>query len=130
MKGRLVTSCESPVSFVRFKPSVPSSVPVLAVTIHWVVGALPTGVTVVIAGAPLSPLFARVKLLLVKPETVSAKVTIQETEAVFVGDEAVRLMEVTAVSGRSTGVIVGSLPPPADGSSVCTYPSSFDSTVP
>lgn len=87
-------------------------------------------VTLVIAGAPPSPLFARVKLLLVKPETASAKVTVQETEAVLVEDEAVRLMEVVVVSGRSTGVIVGSLPPPADGSSVSTFEKLLPLMVP
>src|SRR5689334_22346016 len=113
-----------------FKPSVPSPVPVLAVTAHWVAGLPPTAVTLVIAGAPPSPLLDRVKLLLLRLRTAFANVTVHETEFALVGVVSARLIERTVVSGRSTGVTVGSLAPPAAGSSVSTLLKLLPETVP
>ena len=116
---RLVTSCDKPASLVMFKPSVPSPVPVLTVTSHCVSGDAVTAETVVMDGL-VRPVFARVKLLLVRPATGLAKVTRQITEVAFVElvEGVWRLIEETVVSGRSIRVIVGSLIPPMDGSSV------------
>src|SRR5688572_11720173 len=89
-----------------FSPSVPSPLPVLAVTVHCVSGSEVTAVTLVM-DAPLTvPVVARAKLLLVRSWMGSAKVTVQETELAFVGEEAARLMDVIVVLGRSTGVQV------------------------
>src|SRR5215218_5649414 len=107
MKGRLVVmSCDSPVSFTMFRTSVPSPVPVLAVTVHCVAGRPPTGVTPVTAGVPPRPTFTRVKLLPVRLMIGFAKVTVHETGSALVGVLPLRLIETTVVSGRSTGVQV------------------------
>ena len=125
VKGKMGTSWPNPVSLTRFRPRVPSPVPVLAVTVHCVAGTPPTAVTPVMAGVPPSPLFTRVKLLLVRPLVASAKVTVHETEPALVGLEPLRLIEETVVSGRSTSVMVGSLPPTTAVSSVSVvWPTS------
>src|SRR6185503_10073145 len=128
---RLVTSCDKPASLVMFKPSVPSPVPVLTVTSHCVSGDAVTAERVVMEGA-VRPVFARVKLLLVRPATGLAKVTRQTTEVAFVGlvEGVWRLIEETVVSGLSTGVMVGSLPPPTDVSSVSTFEKLIPLRVP
>src|SRR3954463_13725642 len=106
MKGRLVVmSCDSPVSLARFRPSEPSPLPVSTVTLHCVSGAAVTAETSVMDG-PVRPEFASVKLLAVRPEIGSAKVTSHVTEAALVGLALVRVSETPVVSGRSTGVQV------------------------
>src|SRR3954451_25239216 len=108
MKGRLVVmSCDSPVSLARFRPSVPSPLPVSTVMLHCVSGAAVTAETSVMDGL-VRPEFASVKLLAVSSEIGAAKVTSQVTEVAFVElpDGTLRLIETTVVSGRSTGVQV------------------------
>src|SRR5215216_2731162 len=126
----LATSWERPVSFAISRPSVPSPVPVLAVTVHVVDGGPLVGVTPVMAGVPASPLLVKVKLLLLRLRTASANVTVHETEFALVGLLSTRLIERTVVSGRSTGVVVGSLTPPMAGSSVETLLKLLPEIVP
>src|SRR4051812_45129147 len=99
-------SCERLVSFATFSSNVPSPPPVLAVTVHSVAGEPPVGVTVVIAGVPVSPTLVNVKLLAVRPAMAEPNVTVHWTVPVFVGDDATFAIEATVVSGRSTGVQV------------------------
>src|SRR5690349_6195181 len=106
-----VTSCESPVSLVRSRPRVPCPVPVLAMTVHCVAGAAPTGVTLVMTGDPPSPVFTRVKLLLVRPLIPTSNVATHETELALVGLLPLRLMDWREVSERSIAVQVCGLVP-------------------
>src|SRR5215203_2782737 len=103
----VMMSCDRPVSLTKFRPSEPSPLPVLAVTLHCVSGDAVTAETPVIDG-PVRPEFASVKLLAVRPMIGSAKVTSQVTEVAFVElpDGTLRLIETIVVSGRSTGVQV------------------------
>src|SRR3954468_10750063 len=106
----LVTSCERPVSFAILNSSVPSPVPVLAVTVHCALGAAPTGATAVIDGL-VRPEFAWVKLPAVSLATGLEKGTSQVTEPALVGLVAgtLRSIKEPVVSGRSTGVQVAGL---------------------
>ena len=81
----------SPALPVKFSPSVPEPVPVLAVIVH----VVPAPLTLVIEGL-VRPVLAKAKFDEVSPVTEALKVTVQLTEAPLVGFEPERTM-LTAV---------------------------------
>jgi hypothetical protein len=94
----------TPVDAVWFRPRLPLPPPVLAVTVHVVVGAVPE--TDVIVGEPVRPVFASVKFDAVTPLTGSLNVTVHETLEAFVGDEPTRLIDVTVGGVASTTTLM------------------------
>ncbi len=126
----MVTSWVKLVSLAKFKPNVPSPLPVLAVMFQVVEGGPLVSVTLVMLAPLTPPACTRLKLLAVKLSTASAKTTCQVTVALLVGLPLARLSETTVVSGRSTRVMVGSLEPPRAVSSVRALEPLVALTVP
>jgi len=75
-----------------FSRSVPSPVPVLAVTVY----VLPdTGVTTVTAGVPPRPTLVSEKSAASAPVTTSLNVTVHDTDEALLGDVPARAADVT-----------------------------------
>jgi hypothetical protein len=87
-----------PVPFARFKPRLPSPPPVDALTVQ----EEPDPVTLEI-DAPETPVGASAKFPLATPVTASLNVTVQETDAAFVGEAPARLIAVT--DGFSVSIV-------------------------
>ncbi len=81
----------NPAALVRFSPSVPEPVPVLAVTVQLV----PEPLTLVMEAPARLPPATRVKLEALKPVTGALKVTSQLSELALVGLALLRVMEAT-----------------------------------
>src|SRR6185436_6166225 len=79
VKGRFKTERERLMPFTRFRPSVPSPIPVLAATTQLLDGEPPTGVTEVMAGVPPRPPVTKAKLEMVRPDIWLVKLTVHET---------------------------------------------------
>jgi hypothetical protein len=90
----------TPPLFDLFRPSVPFPLPVLAVTVHVAVGAMPD--TDVIAGEPVNPVFTTEKFDASTPLTGSLNVTVHETLDAAVGDEPASAIDVNVGPTWST----------------------------
>ena len=121
----------APVSLVMFRPSVPLPEPVETEIFHVVSGSLAwMAVPRLVMEGAVSPAFTKAKWETFRPLTGWEKTTCQPTSEVLFGLLSVRTSETTVASGRSTGVVVGSVAPAKAGSSVRTLVMFPPLTVP
>src|SRR3954464_10441281 len=91
---------------VRLTPSVPEPVPVEAVTVQ--IAPLPV---TLLMDAPATPVAASVKSFASTPLTCSENVTVQDTDAAFVGELPLRASEDTVGAVVSLVTVTTSLVP-------------------